>query len=340
MYRRFDQLSARNLAYYQSALSELAALQYQFDLDDATDSDQNDKALDIQHHSQNWLAFEKAGVQSAATTSTVLPLAAVAVGATSPTSSSTSNVSTALPSVTAAVTTPTIRDQRWCDRHKLAMRIRTTLREYREALLQEHQLLAIQHPNRQTMAAFANWFHDWVPNSTSKSYLALTGASASLYPLDMTSAQLHASDIISLAPQQEPDLLTRFFKRYLSDFFRHTPSAELPQYNSPTIHHIQPSSMRSYSYSRLNFTVSLITTIFAASMLFVPIYTLHYVSQGGDGRTNLRLGLIAMVTVLFAVVIVLTTNARRAEVFGSCAAYAAVLVVFISGDFGAGAAGG
>lgn len=46
-----------------------------------------------------------------------------------------------------------------------------------------------------------------------------------------------------------------------------------------------------------------------------------------------------MFTTLFAITVALTTNARKAEVFGSCAAYAAALVVFVSGDFAGSAAG-
>jgi hypothetical protein len=46
------------------------------------------------------------------------------------------------------------------------------------------------------------------------------------------------------------------------------------------------------------------------------------------------LGLLTVFTLLFAGSIGLLTNARRAEVFAATAAYAAVLVVFVSGDLG------
>lgn len=41
-----------------------------------------------------------------------------------------------------------------------------------------------------------------------------------------------------------------------------------------------------------------------------------------------------MYTILFAFSVALCTNARRAEVFTATAAYAAVLVVFFSGELG------
>jgi hypothetical protein len=44
--------------------------------------------------------------------------------------------------------------------------------------------------------------------------------------------------------------------------------------------------------------------------------------------------MVALFTALFAVVVGLLTSARRAEVFGATAAYAAVLVVYVSGSLG------
>jgi hypothetical protein len=66
--------------------------------------------------------------------------------------------------------------------------------------------------------------------------------------------------------------------------------------------------------------------LLAAGFLFGAIYNLHAVERG-----QTKLGLIAGYTTAFALCVVLVTNARRSEVFGACAAYAAVLVVFVSG---------
>lgn len=49
---------------------------------------------------------------------------------------------------------------------------------------------------------------------------------------------------------------------------------------------------------------------------------------------KIRLGMLALFTALFAGVVGLLTNARRAEIFASSAAYAAVLVVYVSGSLG------
>jgi hypothetical protein len=76
-------------------------------------------------------------------------------------------------------------------------------------------------------------------------------------------------------------------------------------------------------------TVTIISMVSAAVLLVVAIISLHSV-----GSDSAKLGLVAMYTVVFALSVATLTNARRAEVFASTAAYAAVLVVFVSGDLG------
>jgi hypothetical protein len=86
-----------------------------------------------------------------------------------------------------------------------------------------------------------------------------------------------------------------------------------------------------FSPQRIAIVVNAITILLSATFLFGAIYNLYYVR-----RDQVKLGLIAGYTVAFALSISLISNARRAEIFGACAAYAAVLVVFVSGDLGKG----
>lgn len=51
---------------------------------------------------------------------------------------------------------------------------------------------------------------------------------------------------------------------------------------------------------------------------------------------NAKLGIVSGLTVAFAGTLALFTNARRQDVFASTAAYAAVLVVFVSGNLATG----
>ncbi|KAF2676323.1 hypothetical protein K458DRAFT_183247 [Lentithecium fluviatile CBS 122367] len=52
---------------------------------------------------------------------------------------------------------------------------------------------------------------------------------------------------------------------------------------------------------------------------------------------KLRIRMIALFTFLFATFVALLTNARRSEFFGATAAYAAILVVYVSAGVGSGA---
>jgi hypothetical protein len=71
-----------------------------------------------------------------------------------------------------------------------------------------------------------------------------------------------------------------------------------------------------------------VSTIFAAVLLVGATTSLYFVRRPGA-----KLGLLAAFTSLFAASVGGLTSARRQEVFAATAAYAAVLVVFVSGDF-------
>ncbi|CAO2657901.1 Nn.00g071610.m01.CDS01 [Neocucurbitaria sp. VM-36] len=78
-------------------------------------------------------------------------------------------------------------------------------------------------------------------------------------------------------------------------------------------------------------TVAALDLMLAAILLIGAIVNLYFVTA-----QKAKLGLIALYTILFASSVALCTNARRAEIFAATAAYAAVLVVFVSGELGGG----
>lgn len=83
------------------------------------------------------------------------------------------------------------------------------------------------------------------------------------------------------------------------------------------------------SERRLQVFVVVINIILPSALLFGAIYHLYNVTNA-----KTKLALVAVYTIAFAVCVGLVTNAKKSEVFGACAAYAAVLVVFISGNVG------
>lgn len=321
VYRRFDRLAARDLLYYQSELARLEALQDQYDIEDARDLEKPDLWGPIRSHAQEWEVFS--------------PLKAVRTDGQQPDGDR--DQSGAQAGAQAGVqSVPDQGDGRWRRRWDLAMEIRKTVREYRELLVQESTLLALKRPSGQTMTALSNYFHSR-SSSGEGTYPTLTGASSNLYPRDMTSAQIQASDYVSLSQQPAPDPLTSFLTTYCSRLFRTAAPPLLPQYHEhDTISHLPRRQITHYSLHLVAATTTFITTLAAAILLFLPIFVLYNVSRS---RPALTLGLTALFTVIFAGAIAVLTSARRAEIFGACAAYAAVLVVFVSGDFAAGNAG-
>lgn len=73
--------------------------------------------------------------------------------------------------------------------------------------------------------------------------------------------------------------------------------------------------------------MAVLSILLAAILLIGSIVNLYLVQD------NLkRLGLVGVYTAVFAASVGILSNARRAELFASTAAYAAVLVVFVSGN--------
>ncbi|KAF2963919.1 hypothetical protein GQX73_g9659 [Xylaria multiplex] len=302
VYRRFDRLSSRNLLYYQSELARLEAIQDRFDIEDrrgVEDLKQADSWESIRCNARDWDTLgQAAGIASH--------------NADTPSSTATSI------------------DERGRRRMAIAMEIRRTIKDYQEALIRESTVLSLERPSAQTMEALSNHFHNTSSNGSSN-YTILSGDSSQLYPRGMSSLHIQASDYVSLAGHQESDLLTRFLKTYCTRLFRVPASSILPQHQGDIITHLPKEQIMHYSLESVKFAASFIATSTAAILLFLPILTLDHTANLG---LALNLGLIALFTFLFACAIFLMTQARRAEIFGVCAAYAAVLVVFASSGFG------
>lgn len=86
-----------------------------------------------------------------------------------------------------------------------------------------------------------------------------------------------------------------------------------------------------FSESRIQLASHIISMIFCAILLLRAMAVLSILN---NRSWKMRLDMVALFTVLFAGVVGLLTNARRAEIFASSAAYAAVLVVYVSGTLG------
>ncbi|KIX97888.1 uncharacterized protein Z520_06666 [Fonsecaea multimorphosa CBS 102226] len=197
-----------------------------------------------------------------------------------------------------------VQESKAAERMVLVLKIRSKIKEYKEAALLDANMLALRIPSKQ---AFRAVDHFWM-NRDNEGFPTLGGSSSSLYD------DRHA--ISALARPLEEDRLTSFLRKFCLLLFLE----RYPDGNSRLVY---------VSTKRIALVVGLINVLLAATFLFGAIYNLYYVEQ-----EKIKLGLIAGYTTAFALCVSLVTNARRSEIFGACAAYAAVLVVFVSGGFG------
>jgi hypothetical protein len=121
-------------------------------------------------------------------------------------------------------------------------------------------------------------------------------------------------DLVALRVTAEQDRLSSFIHSNLGIFFATS----------------QPDGTQIYTSERgIARFVAIFSTILAAGLLFGAILSLRATSS-----EKAVLGMLCGWTVLFAACVGLLTNAKRDQIFGATAAYAAVLVVFVSGNLG------
>lgn len=145
-------------------------------------------------------------------------------------------------------------------------------------------------------------------------------------------SEINENDLAALAPV-DTDRLNIFLKKYCGSFFKVCAprSQKVIRLTSTQERTETPAvdleGLYYFPERRVQYAGAIITTVLSALLLVGAIVCLLFVSRRSVG---LRVSMIVLFTCLFAGVVGLLTNARRAEIFVSTAAYAAVLVVFIS----------
>ncbi|KAF2691180.1 hypothetical protein K458DRAFT_455504, partial [Lentithecium fluviatile CBS 122367] len=182
------------------------------------------------------------------------------------------------------------------------------LREYHETLLLQSQIADLKGPSGRVL----NTIRDYISGSAFKTHttpaLPLISGLAKDYLTTKT-------DLIALHRSPSTDPLSKVLQDHWAFQTRSTPDP------------LDRTTL--YNKDHVVRTVTVISMISAATLLIAAIVSLYSVNSD-----KAKLGLVAMYTVLFALSVASLTNARRAEMFASTAAYAAVLVVFVSGDLG------
>ncbi|KAK1753623.1 hypothetical protein QBC47DRAFT_46450 [Echria macrotheca] len=185
-------------------------------------------------------------------------------------------------------------------RTELMAEIDIVLKDYSEALLLNDEVAKLNRPSQRVLDAYRQWF--------TKPYPALGGIAKTA--LD------DPNDLVLLGTDgsSETDYLSLLLRRYWPTYRE--------ELSRDGLHRIGRFSEKSISVA-----VASISIVVAAFLLVGPIVILYFVASDLT-----KLGIVAGFTAGFALSVGLMTSAKRAEVFAATAAYAAVLVVFVSGD--------
>jgi hypothetical protein len=152
-----------------------------------------------------------------------------------------------------------------------------------------------------------NWFSNNTAGRPSQGGTPqLWGSSETIYD------DIH--DLVALRVPADTDRLSNFIQNSFGVFFQIT----------------SPDGYSTYiSEQSIALCVAITSSVLAAILLFGSVVSLYFVHN-----PYALLGMLGGWTVLFATCVGLLTSARRDQVFAATAAYAAVLVVFVSGTLG------
>ncbi|KAH7375417.1 hypothetical protein B0T11DRAFT_270323 [Plectosphaerella cucumerina] len=190
-------------------------------------------------------------------------------------------------------------------RMEIAEEISRVLKDYHEALLRQSQVAALEEPRQRPLnvarSQMFNNVYDPHGNKVRSEPLIMGDAAKRL-------DDENRRDLAAVRRPPESDLLSRFLQDHW--MFKTRKLTDETEY---------------IVESHIHWVGAVVSTLVAAILLLGAIFLLRALNQ-----EDAQLGVIAMFTVLFSASVRVMTNARRAEIFASTAAYAAVLVVFVS----------
>lgn len=192
--------------------------------------------------------------------------------------------------------------------HKLVQKLadlHSLLKEYHETLLRQAKIGQLKPPNKRILGALRHY----IKGDGHPQQMQLIFGAAQSY--------LEEQDLAALCPPPDEDYLSRF----LQDHWTFQKRCGKDPFDGTTF----------YQRNDVVNVVAAISMLIVSLLLISAIVLLHVISNA-----QAKLGIVAAFTLVFALCVALLTNARRTEVFAATAAYAAVLVVFVSGELGGG----
>ncbi|CAI6333416.1 unnamed protein product [Periconia digitata] len=195
---------------------------------------------------------------------------------------------------------------------ELVHKIRDTLKQYNDALIQQAHILGYPKPSHIDLEYLQSFLHENLK-------LTLCGPDATIWGSSLGKTN-YSPDLITLCPRRKEDPFSNFaadktihflFKCGLHRFMKPSPIHGVVGYEDTLI-----------------FKITYWITSIVASMIpilsIVVLYTVHSLKA--------RLGIIAGFNVLLSICLIGFTNAKRSEIFAVTAAFAAVQVVFVGAD--------
>ncbi|KAI1071462.1 hypothetical protein LB507_005295 [Fusarium sp. FIESC RH6] len=189
---------------------------------------------------------------------------------------------------------------------ELVKELRVKMKEYHEALDLQSRISQLHPPDRRAWRVARNELWGGRLDVNGRKRNPIVGGKSKDY-LDTE------NDLVSLKMPVETDPLSRMLRAIWPGKVEVSRDGltRITQFNERSI----------------PIVVSLINIVVAIILLVGPITSMSFVNS----RTAI-LGMICAFTVVFALSVGLMTNAKRAEIFAGSAAYAAVLVVFVSNE--------
>ncbi|KAL8952336.1 MAG: hypothetical protein Q9222_001747 [Ikaeria aurantiellina] len=183
-------------------------------------------------------------------------------------------------------------NERAIKHREIQAEIQVKLKAYHKALILESRVLKLSAPTPRGLKVFRRWFQ-------SSPLPVLCGRDKDLFRDEQ--------DLVALAPV-ETDRLHIFLQNYFGWFFKEKLEDDAGTRDSDIFY---------FPARRVQRAGAVISIILSAILLIGAIVCLVKVERQ---NTDLRVGLIVLFTCIFAAVVGLLTNARRAEIFAATAA--------------------
>ncbi|KAG0651501.1 hypothetical protein D0Z07_1897 [Hyphodiscus hymeniophilus] len=213
---------------------------------------------------------------------------------------------------------------------EMALRVRGKLKEYNEHLQQAVFLCGLKTAKSCDLETLRSWLE--MPKG---GFFPIESPDRHSWSVD------HDDDLLAIRRRDSSDPLSRWiFDRFIPWFHNLIGKRFKVRSSSPTLCcHRQadqkpiasdPSSeIAHYAGAPLHSAINIFVTVLASLIPITSILILYFVSNTLD-----RLAIVVAFTGLFAFCLAATTRARRVEIFGATSAFAAVQVVFVTGNNG------